>query len=156
MKTNISKSTAFLLGIGYAVFSFIMWGYLLNYTVAYFDELIDVKKTTQFVYIEREDVNKEGNPLMAERIIRICKENGMTKDEDIKWVLGKLWNESRWDQYAIGVNKGGTVDRGIAQWNNYYHPEVTNECAFSVECAVAELVKYRRDGKDIWYASDNL
>jgi len=36
--------------------------------------------------------------------------------------------------YATNVNKSGSMDRGIFQINDYYHPSVSNECAFDHEC----------------------
>jgi hypothetical protein len=120
------------------------------------EAIADTMRKPKNYLIPREVSPAKEELLIAERIVMICKENGLTKDEDIKWVLGKLWNESRWDQYAIGVNKGGTIDRGIAQINNHYHPEVSNECAFDLTCSLEFVIKYRKDGKDIWYASDNL
>jgi hypothetical protein len=120
------------------------------------EAIADTMRRPKNYLIPREIKPAKEELLIAERIVMICKENGLTKDEDIKWVLGKLWNESRWDQYAIGVNKGGTIDRGIAQINNHYHPEISNECAFDLKCSLEFVIKYRKDGKDIWYGSDNL
>lgn len=41
--------------------------------------------------------------------------------------------ESGFDTHAIRVNSPRSVDRGLFQWNDKYHPEITDEIAFNPE-----------------------
>ncbi len=61
--------------------------------------------------------------------------------------------ESGLDPQAVGVNKDGSKDRGLFQWNNKWHPEVTNEIAFDVEKATEEFCKAVKQGKLSWWDS---
>jgi|6_EtaG_2_1085325.scaffolds.fasta_scaffold01192_3 hypothetical protein len=51
--------------------------------------------------------------------------------------------ESRWDVWAIGVNDNPTIDRGLWMINSYWHREVSNECAFNLECSTKEAIRIR-------------
>jgi len=61
--------------------------------------------------------------------------------------------ESGLDPQAVGVNKDGSKDRGLFQWNNKWHPEVTNEIAFNIEKATEEFCKAVKQGKLGWWDS---
>jgi len=59
--------------------------------------------------------------------------------------------ESKLDSLAMNMNFGGTVDRGLFQWNDHYHPEVDNNCAFSIECSTIRFCRAVKDGKLSWW-----
>jgi len=62
----------------------------------------------------------------------------IAKSENFRWpayLLRLAECESRFDPFAVNNNGRHGVDRGVFQINDKYHPEVSNECAFSVECA---------------------
>ncbi|MEZ0114792.1 hypothetical protein ABH920_008827 [Catenulispora sp. EB89] len=42
--------------------------------------------------------------------------------------------ESSCDPGAVNVNSGGSEDRGLWQMNSVYHSEVSNACAFQIQC----------------------
>ena len=48
--------------------------------------------------------------------------------------------ESRFNPNAIGMNRS-SVDLGVWQWNNVYHPEVTPQCAFDYRCATEKAIE---------------
>lgn len=52
---------------------------------------------------------------------------------------------------AVNVNNGGSKDRGVFQWNDHYHPEMTDECAFDVECATRAFCKAVKEGNLDWW-----
>lgn len=47
-----------------------------------------------------------------------------------------------------------STDRGIAQINSYYHPEVSDACAFNTECAIRAMYNIANGGTDFtpWVA----
>ena len=59
--------------------------------------------------------------------------------------------ESKLDSLAMNINFGGTIDRGVFQWNDYYHPEVDNVCAFNIECATIRFCYAVNNGKLSWW-----
>lgn len=62
--------------------------------------------------------------------------------------------ESGLNPFSINYNANGTIDRGVFQWNDFYHPEVTDKCAFNLECATRAFCKAVREGHlDWWNAS---
>ena len=76
---------------------------------------------------------------------------------DINTMLKLAFKESRFDQYAINVNKNRTVDRGIFQWNDYWHREISDKCAFDVSCASQKTAEAIKKGKiSMWVASKYL
>lgn len=52
---------------------------------------------------------------------------------------------------AINVNTGGSKDRGLYQWNDYYHPEITDEMAFNPETATDLFLKAVKQGHLNWW-----
>lgn len=55
--------------------------------------------------------------------------------------------ESKLNVDAINLNKGHSLDRGIFQINQKFHPEVTNECAFNAKCNIdAAYNIWRKNG----------
>lgn len=42
--------------------------------------------------------------------------------------------ESSCSPHAVNVNSGGSRDRGLWQMNSVYHPEVSDSCAFQIQC----------------------
>lgn len=58
--------------------------------------------------------------------------------------------ESGLNSAAVNVNPGPPIstDRGIAQINNVYHPEVTDACAYSTACAIRAMFTISSGGTD--------
>jgi hypothetical protein len=50
--------------------------------------------------------------------------------------------ESGGDTSITHRNVNGSTDRGMWQWNNHAHPEVPDACAFSPDCATAQVRRY--------------
>jgi hypothetical protein len=46
------------------------------------------------------------------------------------------------------VNTDGSVDRGILQINNKWHPEVSDQCADSPPCAFKQAYRISSEGRD--------
>lgn len=62
--------------------------------------------------------------------------------------------ESSLNPKARNVNRLGSVDRGLYQWNDRYHPEVSEHCADNVECATRRFCMAVKEGHlDWWNAS---
>jgi len=79
-------------------------------------------------------------------------------EEDFEWVsyMKRLITcESNWDIYAVNGNGAYGVDRGIVQWNSYFHPEITNEMAFNPEVAVREAMKLIQKGQQKQWVCDS-
>lgn len=59
--------------------------------------------------------------------------------------------ESRLNPDATFLNKKGTIDRGLFQINNYWHKEVTNECAYDTDCNIKSAMQIaKRSGYNQW------
>ena len=61
----------------------------------------------------------------------IIRTTAISKEVDPNLAVKVAKAESNLDPFALRVNKSGSVDRGLFQWNSYYHPEVKNEEAFN-------------------------
>jgi len=42
-------------------------------------------------------------------------------------------------------------DRGLYQWNEYYHPEISDKCAYDPECATRQFCRAVRQGNLWWW-----
>lgn len=80
-------------------------------------------------------------------------------EEDMEWlgVFRLIECESRWNVYFKEKMKGGSYDRGLYAFNSFHYPQVSDECAFNVECATREFVKYYKEGKlNDWLCARHL
>lgn len=78
-----------------------------------------------------------------ETIKRILDEEGV----DFLKVFRIIECESRWNVYFKEKMKDGSYDRGLYAFNSFHYSQVSDECAFDVECATREFVKYYKEGK---------
>ena len=86
---------------------------------------------------------KEVEPFIRE----IAKEEGV--DPDLAVRVAKA--ESTLQPMAYNLNNNGSVDRGIFQWNSVHHPEISDNCAFNVECATRAFCKAVKEGNLSWW-----
>lgn len=83
---------------------------------------------------------------VVEKIWALLDTYNLTLSEKIDTMV-ILKCESHYDSYAINVNKDGSLDLGVAQFNGKHHPEVSRSCAFNIECAIKEMMRiYKKDG----------
>jgi hypothetical protein len=54
-------------------------------------------------------------------------------------------------------NNDKTLDRGIWMLNSYWHEEISNECAFSLECSTKEAIRIIKQDKNYhqWHGFTN-
>lgn len=102
-------------------------------------EVWDKVKEKKSLEVERETVE--------DIIKRVAKEEGVNVTKAVR--VAKC--ESGLDPKAVNVNKNGSKDRGVFQWNDKWHPEISDECAFDVECATRAFCKAYREGHLSWW-----
>lgn len=87
----------------------------------------------------------------VEKLIRaIAKSEGI--DEELAVKVAKC--ESGLNCNAVNINTTGSKDRGLYQWNDYWHKEITDEMAFNPTTATKLFCKAVREGHiDWWNAS---
>lgn len=56
--------------------------------------------------------------------------------------------ESSCSPSAVNVNSGGSRDRGLWQMNSYYHSEVSDACAFQIQCNANSAWNISNHGTD--------
>lgn len=86
---------------------------------------------------------------VGEQIRRIAKEEGV--DPELAYRVAKC--ESALKPDARGINTTGSVDRGVFQWNDKYHPEITDNCAFDVDCATRAFCKAVKEDHLSWWSA---
>lgn len=80
-------------------------------------------------------------------ITRIAIEEGV--DPDLALAVAEC--ESSFKPRAVNANKDKTIDRGIYQWNSFWHPDITNDMAFDPETACRLFCKAVKDGNLYWW-----
>lgn len=108
-----------------------------------------------FYFGKKEIVDKIGSKKLPEAkretveeiIKRVAKEEGVSIALAIK--VAKC--ESGLDPGAKNINPKGSIDRGLYQWNNHWHPEITDECAYDPECATRAYCKAYKNGNLSWW-----
>lgn len=83
-------------------------------------------------------------------IRKIAKQEGV--DPDLAVRVAQC--ESGLDPGAVHINAKGSKDRGLFQWNDKWHPEITNDIAFDIEKSTQAFCKAFKEGHlDWWNAS---
>jgi len=92
--------------------------------------------------VEKVEVTRIEREKAEDTVKKILDEAG------IEWlsVFRLIECESRWDVFFKEKVKGGTYDRGLFAFNSYYYAQVSDECAFSPECATREFIKAYKAG----------
>jgi hypothetical protein len=93
---------------------------------------------------------KNVKPKMMAYVIYEANKAGIDSKKVVR--LLKECENKKLDPNAYYVNKGGTtVDRGLFMINDYWHPEVSNECAWDWECSTKEFIRiYKKRGWGEW------
>lgn len=52
---------------------------------------------------------------------------------------------------AKSTTGGYGLDRGLYQWNEYFHPEISDRCAYDPECATRAFCRAVRSGHLAWW-----
>lgn len=86
---------------------------------------------------------------IEETIRRIAKQEGV--DPDL--VVRVAHCESGLDPGAVHINKQGSKDRGLFQWNDNWHPEITDDIAFDIERSTLAFCEAFKTGHLAWWSS---
>ncbi|GAB3896785.1 hypothetical protein GCM10029964_078680 [Kibdelosporangium lantanae] len=89
-------------------------------------------------------------PARAAGDIHLCVTVGRNAGftgEDFVTAVAVAMAESRCDPLARGSNPG-SVDRGLWQINDYYHPEVSDACAYDAQCNANAAYRISDGGTD--------
>lgn len=158
MKTNIQEIPVHIAG----TYLFVKWTLLILIpaiclaricwaTATFVDNPVDYEPIVQVnvPHIDRAKTLNVYTPEQAkERIREIAKERNFSKTEKL---LAIIDCESKFNQFAYNVNKDGSVDRGIMQWNSYWHSKMTNEQAFDLDYAVNKAMDYfEKNSESLW------
>ena len=114
---------------------------LTTVVLAYFGkkELLDPLKEKKLPEAKTETV---------EQIIRrIAKQEGV--DPDLALRVARC--ESGLNPAAKNVNTNKTIDRGVFQWNDKWHPEISDGCAYDTERATRAFCKAFKEGHLDWW-----
>lgn len=83
-------------------------------------------------------------------ITAIANEVGVDPEK----VLKIIQCESGFNVKAINENSWGSIDRGICQFNDFWHPEISDEQAFDYKYAVRAMCeRIKKGGISDWNAS---
>jgi hypothetical protein len=86
---------------------------------------------------------------IEEMIRRIAVEEGVDPYLAVRVALC----ESGLDPKAKNINEDGSIDRGLYQWNDYWHPEVSYIDAYDPEKATRLFCKAVKEGHLSWWNS---
>ena len=87
---------------------------------------------------------------ISQIITQICEKNGV---EPLLGISVASCEGGLTNPLITRINTNGSVDRGIFQWNNKYHPEITDEMAFDPAQATQCFCDAVKQGKLVTYWS---
>jgi hypothetical protein len=79
--------------------------------------------------------------------ITAAKDAGFS-DKAINTIVAIAMAESCLNNNAQHINSDGSIDRGILQINNKWHPEVSDSCAYNEACAFQAAYAISKGGTD--------
>ena len=97
--------------------------------------------------------NGQNSKIVENHIISIAKRE---RFYDIDLLLAVAMAESTFRPWAIreNIRDNGRVwstDRGLYGWNDYFHPYISDKCAYSIECSTVETIKAIKNGNIYWW-----
>jgi len=110
---------------------------LLKKLIRYYQLLIAIRKN-------------EPTP-KKEEIINYIKKVAVIFKVDPEIALRVAQCESNFDPFAINFNQQGSCDRGLYQWNDKYHPHITDEMAFNYKIATELFCRAVVNGNLRWW-----
>jgi hypothetical protein len=111
---------------------------------------------TSDVTVVRKEVVVVEPETVEQQIRRIAKEENFQWPD---WLVKVSFCESRHNPFATnakGNSPAGSVDRGLFMWNSYHHKEITDACAFSVDCSTREAIKLVLKGRQSEFICNKL
>jgi hypothetical protein len=73
------------------------------------------------------------------------------------YLLRLAYCESRFNEFAMQYkNNVVGLDRGVFQINDYFHPEVSDECSMNVECATKWTMEMIKKGRQREWMCDKI
>jgi soluble lytic murein transglycosylase-like protein len=84
---------------------------------------------------------------IEEMIRRTAREYGV----DAVLAIKVAQCESNLNPKARRVNTLGSVDRGLYQWNSFWHKEISDEVAYDAELATRKFCEAVKKGKLWWW-----
>lgn len=87
----------------------------------------------------------------AEAVEEIVKRVAAAEGVDPDLALRVARCESGLNPAAKNTNANGSIDRGLFQWNNKWHPEITDEIAYDAEKATWAFCKAVNKGFIGWW-----
>lgn len=87
----------------------------------------------------------------AETVEQIIKRVALGEGVDPGLALRVAKCESGLNPAATNRNANGSLDRGLYQWNDKWHPEITDEIAFDVERATKAFCAAEKAGHLDWW-----
>lgn len=141
------------------VIDFIVIGFIFKPTAS--EMLTEILAVDYPVVYQDRIVEKEievKDKIKLEVVLDVAKKKDFTDTVQLKWLLGKLYGESRWGTSRLYyVNDNGTVDRGYCMLNDHWYKQISDECAWNLECCVGVMIdEYNKGNANNWLASDNL
>jgi len=117
------------------------------------EKIIDILKKLIFCYqaliILELKKRRHDRDAMKRLIEIVCEQEGVDKKLGVAVAIC----ESNLNPDAKNVNPDGSVDRGLYQWNNFWHPEVSDEEAFDPEISCRLFCKAVKQGHLSWWKS---
>ena len=137
------KNTLAIIGI-LIIAGISIYAFAVNKTArASKDELGELRTIVAEYQADEQSANYNDSRGVVKTIEDVCNEENFDVDLAIKIAAC----ESYLDEYFIGVNNNGTIDRGIFALNNRYYKDIPNDCAFSAECSARVFIQRVKDGK---------
>ena len=107
-------------------------------------ELLGMKTALLISELKRRKDDKTAVRLMIEII---AEEEKIDKDLAVRVALC----ESNFDVNAKHWNASAGFDRGLYQWNEKYHPEISDETAYDPELATRAFCRAVKEGHLSWW-----
>jgi len=114
-----------------------------------------IKKIKLLICLIRHNI-KGSNVWEKDEVKELIQRVAEVEEVDIDLALNVAFCESSYNPLAVGINVNGTMDRGLYQWNNYWHPEITDEMAFDPYTATKEFCKAVKNGNLSWWNSSKF
>jgi len=111
-----------------------------------------IKKLIRYYQLQLA-IKKNGDRPTQKQIIGEIRAIALARKVDPDLAVKVAICESGLDPFAINFNKDASIDRGLYQWNDRWHPEISDVTAFNYLEATRLFCQAIKEGHLSWWNS---
>ena len=128
---------------------FIVPALVIGFSFLGVNTIVNAIKSLDKVFIVENSQAIEIQPTWQDEVKDLIRKAGLDADLASRIIQHESW----WQPDNSHRNKDGTLDRGLWMISDYWHPEVSDDCAYDYYCSTTQAIRIiKQRGWNEWIA----